>query len=295
MQNLLQHSEDINADFAALYFAQYMQGEWGVQVGYIPTPMYIANMQKTLLDYQELGAADCHYELFIASQGSISFDCCTSGSTRMIGSTQTNCCPVGYTYNSTSGTCQSITNPSTTTGTITCPCCPPGYTYLSPYGICQGATASDTVDPIECQPYCQDPSGKVTSLIACNEVVPDSNILIYPVAGTSPFPQLDGLPVCTIPVTLPVIPVVTPIVPQGVIFSINQFTVDVSVGPVSGTSIWVPYAGGVAYLIGKTIKIALGTLLTDASDYSFDISTGTITLLLGRQFNPGEVYTIFAY
>ena len=50
-------------------------------------------------------------------------------------------------------------------------------------------------------------------------------------------------------------------------------------------------------LIGKTIQFALGGygFYAPGVQYSFDPSTGTITLLEGLKFNLGETYTIFSY
>ncbi len=67
MINFLQQKRQINKDYTALYFALYMQGGWGMTVGYTPIPMYLANMQKRLLDYQELHSIDCNGELLAAS------------------------------------------------------------------------------------------------------------------------------------------------------------------------------------------------------------------------------------
>jgi len=57
IRDLKPDRDDINTDVCDLYFALYMDGEWGVQVGYVLTPSYIADTQKTLLDWQE--QSDC--------------------------------------------------------------------------------------------------------------------------------------------------------------------------------------------------------------------------------------------
>jgi len=57
MENLIEHIKDINEEYCATYLADYMNSEWGVTVGYTPTPMHIANMRKDLADTQT--ANDC--------------------------------------------------------------------------------------------------------------------------------------------------------------------------------------------------------------------------------------------
>jgi len=115
MENLRLHSEEIDKNFSSLYFALYMQGEWGIEVGYKTYPAYLTNMRKRLCDFQELASGDCNNELFIASQGHSIVDCCGPNTTRVTTSNQLNCCPKGSTYNSTTGLCE---------GTITTPPAP---------------------------------------------------------------------------------------------------------------------------------------------------------------------------
>lgn len=184
MVNLRLHTEDINKDFSALYFALYMEGEWGIEVGYNVPPAYITNMQKRLCDYQNLCADDCHHELFLASQGSVDYNCCPSGQTKITGSTQVNCCPEGMVYNSVTGFCYTLTG-SVGVPTIDCPCCPAGYTYNSLAGTCMGVSAADVVLPIPCEPRCVDGAGNTQGLVACPDLVADSVILQYPTLDTT--------------------------------------------------------------------------------------------------------------
>lgn len=163
MINLIQHTGDINKDFSALYFALYMQGEWGVEVGYKPIPLYLANMRKRLCDYQILSAGDCNNELFIESQGNIDYDCCPSGSTRVEGAIENKCCPSGYSVPISTidavniyGLCYPngvVTHITDTVPFIPCTiCCPPGSTKQSTppqMGCCPPTTGN----PYIYQPY----------------------------------------------------------------------------------------------------------------------------------------------
>jgi len=116
-------------------------------------------------------------------------------------------------------------------------------------------------------------------------------VTTYPQFGNSPFPSIGNADKCFMPGWG-----VSPnAVPQNIIIeqdtlTITQYTVDTVNGPVSTTNTFT-----VTSLIGKTISIALGTVLDYGVDFSFNVMTGTITLLLGRVFNPGEVYTISSY
>lgn len=184
MINFIQHSEEINKDYASSYFALYSKGVWGMDVGYTPRPLWYVNWRKRLCDYQELCSVDCSNEFLTASQGSITVNCCPPGSTRVETSNQTNCCPPGYTYNSSFGKCTMGTL-SSAIPTIPCPCCPPGYTYLSFTGVCQGVKASDTTEPIDCLPRCLDVAGVYGPLIACPDRVPDSIVLESAAMNTS--------------------------------------------------------------------------------------------------------------
>jgi len=288
-KNLLIHRDDIDGDFTSLYFALYMKGEYGVEVGYNTMPEYLANMRKMLCDYQVLSSLDCNNELFIASQGSLVYDCCSSGSTRVTASTQTNCCPVGYIYSAFDGLCHYVGIGSRPTeSTVPCPCCPDGYTYISATGLCRGVSASDTTDPIDCLPRCVDGYGQTTAFIQCTDRVPDSTIISYPVGDSN---------VCGWDHTTPYfpIPVIPPTPPSGSTLTIQQFAVGDANGPVAGQITFLPTIGGASYLINKTVTIAMRVLLVADADYSFDKVTGRITLLSGREFNLDEVYTIFSY
>jgi len=55
--NLLVHSEEINKSFIDLYFAMYMDGEWGVTVGYVPDDPFMVETERTLLEWQQ--NSDC--------------------------------------------------------------------------------------------------------------------------------------------------------------------------------------------------------------------------------------------
>lgn len=57
MRDYKKDARSINKDYTSTYFALYMQGEWGIEVGYKPAFQYIADMKKSLLDIQL--AADC--------------------------------------------------------------------------------------------------------------------------------------------------------------------------------------------------------------------------------------------
>lgn len=82
----------------------------------------------------------------------------------------------------------------------------------------------------------------------------------------------------------------------------NNSTVKVynfTVGPTSSTT--VPANGATTFiytpLIGFNIQLSLSGygFFNPGTQYNYDISTGTITLLGGLLFNQNEVYTIFAY
>ncbi len=57
MDNLKKHTREIDGDFISYYFAQYMQGEWGIEVGYQTLPAWWINYRKQLADWQNL--QDC--------------------------------------------------------------------------------------------------------------------------------------------------------------------------------------------------------------------------------------------
>jgi len=145
MQDLKLHRESINEEVCDLYFAMYMEGEWGVQVGYVPTPSYIADTQKTLLDWQE--QSDC-CALAIQSQPNITLHtCCPPDSTAFDFTVRGNCCPPGYNFNSTDGLCYF---PGQTVPLFTTPCsyCPSGYSYqlVGQVSSCIGPTG-DFINP----------------------------------------------------------------------------------------------------------------------------------------------------
>lgn len=62
--------------------------------------------------------------------------------------------------------------------------------------------------------------------------------------------------------------------------------------PIDGATVFT-----YAPLVGKSIQLALSGygFFNPGTDYTFDNTTGTITLLRGLLFNLSEVYTIFAY
>ena len=62
--------------------------------------------------------------------------------------------------------------------------------------------------------------------------------------------------------------------------------------PLNGSTVFI-----VPNLIGQNIQISLSGwgFLLQGSQYSFDSTTGTITLLTGLLFRTGEIYTIFSY
>jgi len=98
MENLKLHIKEIDKDYTNLVFSLYMKGLWGISVGYqIPAP-YMTLLYKKLADYQLLSAPNCTNELFLASQGSVSYNCCPEDSTKVEIVATTNCCPAGYNY-----------------------------------------------------------------------------------------------------------------------------------------------------------------------------------------------------
>lgn len=287
--NYLIHSTEINRDLTSAMEAMYMKDQWGVQVGYNTLPLWYVTMRKELLAYQELSSVDCNNELFIASQGKVVINCCSSGSTRTEVITNRTCCPPGSVYNNSAQLCYSSTVPVISIAPIPCPCCPAGYVYNSSTGNCQGVNTGDIKMPVECPQVCVDGVGNSTPLQPCLELEPATVLLSAPVGDTVGY----GYTWCR-PKPVPV--VVTRTVTTGPAVTIFQFTVGMVSGPVIGATTFTPYIGGVAYLTGKTtIEVAQLMVLTLGTDYTFDTTTGTITLLLGRVFNNGEVYTITAF
>lgn len=52
MTNFKLHTKQINQDYCSSYFAMYMNGEYGIEVGYNIIPAQISTMNKELLDWQ---------------------------------------------------------------------------------------------------------------------------------------------------------------------------------------------------------------------------------------------------
>lgn len=288
--NYLIHTTEIQGDFTSRMEAMYMGDKWGVEVGYNTLPLWYVDMRMDLLSYQQLSSLDCNNELFIASQGKVVVNCCSSGSTRTEVITNRTCCPPDHPiYKSSDNLCYSTTSPATSTSPLPCPCCPQGYVYNQGTGNCQGVGTVDIKVPISCPQVCVDGVGNNTPLLPCTELEPATLLISAPVGNNTGY----GYTWCR-PKPVPV--VVTRTVTSGPTVTIFQFTVGDISGPTIGATTFTPYIGGVAYLTGKTtIEVAQLMVLTLGTDYTFDTTTGTITLLLGRVFNPGEVYTITAF
>lgn len=296
MENLKSHIREIDKDYSNLIYSLYMKGFWGISVGYkVPTP-YMTMLHKKLVDYQILSEPDCTNDLFIASQGSVSYNCCPEGSTKVQVVSANKCCPAGYNYNGPGvysqypdGVCVAYAPTVGFVTPVTCPCCPIGYVYQNSTGVCQGASASDVVDPIDCGYKCLSATGIYTDLIACPDLVPDSTVLIYPTVDPCNDTCYNGVTWCNItPAPIVVNRVITI---QGSNVAIEQYPVGDTGGPVAGTTTFTPSPS----LIGKTVNVAMRVLLDAGDDYTFNTTTGTITLLGGRLFNTGETYTIFSY
>ncbi len=91
----------------------------------------------------------------------------------------TNCFTDSVNYTCTAGTIV-----TTTSEPGDCPCCPVGYTYCSSTNKCvTNNSCIGGVDPIPCEPYCADAFGVVTGFVACPDKVPDSLIITYPGLG----------------------------------------------------------------------------------------------------------------
>lgn len=52
MQNFKDHYQDIIREYVDYWFAQYMKGQWGIEVGYPVLPWYWIDIRKQLCDYQ---------------------------------------------------------------------------------------------------------------------------------------------------------------------------------------------------------------------------------------------------
>lgn len=289
MVNLKSHTKDINEHYSLYWFSQYMKGKWGVRVGYKTLPVTEISLDKELLDYQLIAGEDCDNELFYASQGHVDYNCCPEGSDKVEITGPVRCCPPDHPlYSNIDELCYDSSTPPVPVDPIPCPCCPDGYTYNSGTGFCVGVMGSDVVLPIHCGYGCLSPTSILGPLTACAELAPDSILLSEPVLGTCPLPY-QGVTWCKVAPTPVIVTRINPL-PQ---VSIEQFTVGASSGPAVGSTTFTPLIAGRAYLIGKTtIGVAQMTVLTKDVDYTFNTLTGTITLLAGRIFNPGEVYTI---
>lgn len=57
MTNFKLDARQVNVDYCSSYFAMYMNGEWGIEVGYKVIPSEISTMNKELLEWQL--ASDC--------------------------------------------------------------------------------------------------------------------------------------------------------------------------------------------------------------------------------------------
>lgn len=291
MVNLKSHTEEIDQEYSGYWFSQYMKGEWGITVGYKTYPEYYVNMRKQLCDWQQVTTEDCHNELFYASQGSVSYNCCPDGYTRTEIPGADRCCPPGYTFRNSDSLCASLSS-TATTQPYNCPCCPAGYIYNQSIDACQGASVYDTVPAISCGYICTSPTGLTSPLVACTDLVPDSTLLSLPVPDECSNTCYQGVTWCRVEPN----PVTVVRTTQGSDVSMHQFTVGATNGPVIGMSSFTPMISGYAYLIGKTsIEVKQRVVLTRDVDYSFNSTTGTITLLLGRVFNLGEVYSITAF
>jgi len=182
-QNYIIQGAEIDLDFTGAMYAMYMQGEWGIEVGYKVQPLWYVGMRKQLFDYQVLCSTDCNNELRDASYGHYPVTCCSSGSTLTVTTGTTTCCPDGFTYNGFD--CERVPG-GVTVPTFDCPCCPIGYTYIQATGICQGVNASDIKDPINCPSVCLDAFDKVTAFIQCPDRIPDTILLSVPTLGDNP-------------------------------------------------------------------------------------------------------------
>lgn len=160
-----------------------------------------------------------------------------------------------------------------------------GYKPVPMYIVNMKKTLLDWQEALDC-----------SSLLCAASQTQPITITGYPAYGGSIYPQIGYEYDCLItqgafrPITPDSIPVNTKSVLS------LQYTVGASNGPIAGLSVFTPLTGtGTTLYIGATIDILLGTILTKDVDYFFDSTTGIITLLLGRLFNPGEVYTIFSF
>ena len=52
MTNFKLDKKQVNLDYCSSYFALYMNGEWGIEVGYKVIPAEISTMNKELMDWQ---------------------------------------------------------------------------------------------------------------------------------------------------------------------------------------------------------------------------------------------------
>lgn len=68
MLNFKDHYPEISGEFVDTYWAMYMKGQWGIEVGYIPYPDYWVNYRLQLAEYQI--NSDCTKSLCAQSQTS---------------------------------------------------------------------------------------------------------------------------------------------------------------------------------------------------------------------------------
>lgn len=193
MEDLKLHRAEIDREVTDLYFAMYMQGEWGVIVGYVPNS--IANTRKTLLDWQEHN--DC-CALAEASLGSYVYTCCSRG----IALTYTdiiNCCIPPATVNPIDGKCY-FPGSGIPVFPDPCPYCPTGYINNPISGFCVGpngelAQASFKGD-IQCVTTTN--GGKFGPPVSkCPNRVYPFTILQYATLPTNPQPCSPYQPLCS--------------------------------------------------------------------------------------------------
>ena len=104
------------------------------------------------------------------------------------------CCPVGYQYNSMLGLCINVSGD--TTSSIQCPCCPAGFFYVSvatliyPSGYCQNQlNAATTTAPIPCITISCVPASPRTCEPCETNLPPNTQPTHVPVNFTFDFTQ----------------------------------------------------------------------------------------------------------
>lgn len=65
--NFRKKLDDINVEFCNAQYADYLKRQWGIAVGYKPTPTHISIMRKRLADWQN--SYDCNNALCTISKG----------------------------------------------------------------------------------------------------------------------------------------------------------------------------------------------------------------------------------